>query len=157
MIISQDEVETWTIHLPIPLDTDWQSMDPKQAIYDALGRLVGPYPIEIDEILVKSMWRPDMCIAESYRPKGKRVFLSGDAAHQNVPHGGYGMNTAIGDSFDLGWKLAVMVKGHGGQHLLDSYKIEWKPVAAHNMSGLECVSPPIRIISAGLKKPGLEP
>lgn len=133
VIISQDEVDTWTTHRPIPLDADWEKMDPEQAIYDVLGGSIGPLPIKVDEILVKSVWRPNICIVEHYASESRRVFLSGDAAHQNVPTGGYGMNTAVGDSFDIGWKLAARLKGHGGKHLLDSYEAERKPVAVRNI------------------------
>ena len=41
-----------------------------------------------------------------------RVLLAGDAAHQYVPTGGYGMNTGIGDACDLGWKLAAVLHGY---------------------------------------------
>lgn len=39
------------------------------------------------------------------------------------------MNTAVADSFDIGWKLAAVLKGHGGPHLLDAYELERRPVA----------------------------
>ena len=45
------------------------------------------------------------------------------------PTGGLGMNTGIGDAVDLGWKLAAVLQGWGGPHLLESYEIERKPVA----------------------------
>jgi 2-polyprenyl-6-methoxyphenol hydroxylase-like FAD-dependent oxidoreductase len=37
----------------------------------------------------------------------QRVFLAGDAAHAYPPSGGYGMNTGIGDVFNLAHKLSV--------------------------------------------------
>ena len=43
-----------------------------------------------------------------------RVFLAGDAAHAHPPNGGLGMNTGIQDAFDLGWKLAAVLAGWGG-------------------------------------------
>ena len=55
-------------------------------------------------------------------------------AHQNVPTGGYGMNMGVGDAYDIGWKLAAMIKGYGGPHLLDSYEIERRPVALRNVN-----------------------
>jgi hypothetical protein len=133
VIISQDEVDTWTAHTPLPLDFDTSTLDPEQAVYNVLGGSTGPYPITIDEILVTSTWRPIICIAEKYISRKGRVFLSGDAAHQNIPTGGYGMNTAVGDSFDIGWKLAAVLSGHGGPALLQSYETERKPVAARNI------------------------
>src|ERR1700728_4080378 len=56
----------------------------------------------------------------------------GDAAHQYIPTGGYGMNTGIGDACDLGWKLAALVKGFGGPKLISSYEIERRPVGLRN-------------------------
>jgi 2-polyprenyl-6-methoxyphenol hydroxylase-like FAD-dependent oxidoreductase len=57
-----------------------------------------------------------------------RVFLAGDAAHIHSPAGGQGMNTGIQDAFNLGWKLAAVIRGEGGQTLLDSYNAERHPV-----------------------------
>ncbi|MET0863217.1 MAG: FAD-dependent monooxygenase, partial [Nakamurella sp.] len=63
-----------------------------------------------------------------------RVFLIGDAAHQVTPRGGTGMNTAIADGFDLGWKLAWVLNGWHDDTLLDTYEIERRPVAEHNVT-----------------------
>jgi hypothetical protein len=67
-------------------------------------------------------------VADRYRVG--RVFLAGDAAHQNTPAGGFGLNTGMGDAADLGWKLAAVLDGWGGDGLLSSYEIERRPVAA---------------------------
>jgi putative polyketide hydroxylase len=63
-----------------------------------------------------------------------RVFLAGDAAHRITPIGGLGMNTAIHDGYDLGWKLAWTLKGWAGSALLDSYEIERRPIAEANLA-----------------------
>lgn len=55
-------------------------------------------------------------------------FFAGDSAHQWVPAGGLGLNTGIGDIFNLTWKIAAVLKGYGGPQLLCSYEIERKPV-----------------------------
>jgi putative polyketide hydroxylase len=60
------------------------------------------------------------------------TFLVGDAAHRVTPRGGTGMNTAIHDGYDLGWKLAWVLRGWAEPELLDSYEIERRPVAEHN-------------------------
>ncbi|MBV9422128.1 MAG: FAD-dependent monooxygenase [Solirubrobacterales bacterium] len=70
-------------------------------------------------------------IAERYRDG--RVFLVGDAAHRMTPRGGTGMNTAIQDAYDLGWKLAWVLRGWSGAALLDSYEVERRPVGVHNV------------------------
>lgn len=61
-----------------------------------------------------------------------RVLIGGDAAHLFTPAGGLGYNTAVEDAVNLGWKLAAVVKGHGGEALLDSYDAEQRPLAVRN-------------------------
>mgnify|MGYP002402060034 CR=1 FL=1 len=63
-----------------------------------------------------------------------RVFVAGDAAHIHSPAGGQGMNTGIQDAFNLAWKLALVVKGRGGEALLDSYHLERHPVGQRLLS-----------------------
>lgn len=53
-----------------------------------------------------------------------RVFIAGDAAHLFSPIGGFGMNTGIGDAFNLGWKLGYALRGIGTGALLASYDEE---------------------------------
>ena len=62
------------------------------------------------------------------------AFLVGDAAHRATPRGGTGMNTAIHDGYDLGWKLAWVLRGWAAPALLDSYEGERRPVAEHNVT-----------------------
>jgi putative polyketide hydroxylase len=63
-----------------------------------------------------------------------RAFLAGDAAHRMPPFGGRGMNSAIADAANLGWKLAWVVSGFAADALLDSYVAERLPVARRNLS-----------------------
>lgn len=60
------------------------------------------------------------------------VWLAGDAVHLFTPTGGFGMNTGIDDAANLAWKLAAMVQGWGGPHLLASYEAERRPIAFRN-------------------------
>jgi 2-polyprenyl-6-methoxyphenol hydroxylase-like FAD-dependent oxidoreductase len=64
--------------------------------------------------------------AEHYR--AGRFFLAGDAAHVHSPAGGQGMNTGLQDAWNLGWKLALVIRGVGSDRLLDSYEAERMPV-----------------------------
>jgi putative polyketide hydroxylase len=61
------------------------------------------------------------------------VFLVGDAAHRVTPRGGTGMNMAIHDGHDLGWKLAWVLNGWAGSELLETYEAERRPVVEHNV------------------------
>jgi 2-polyprenyl-6-methoxyphenol hydroxylase-like FAD-dependent oxidoreductase len=57
-----------------------------------------------------------------------RVFFGGDAAHVHSPAGGQGMNTGIQDMINLGWKLAMVLRGTGRPELLDTYETDRLPV-----------------------------
>ena len=61
------------------------------------------------------------------------AFLIGDAAHRVTPRGGTGMNIAIHDGFDLGWKLAFVLNRWTSETLLQSYERERRPVIEHNL------------------------
>lgn len=59
-----------------------------------------------------------------------RIILAGDAAHIHPPAGAIGVNVAIDDAFNLGWKLAATVQGTAPARLLDSYHTERHPAGA---------------------------
>lgn len=69
-------------------------------------------------------------IVDSYR--AGTVFLAGDAAHRITPRGGTGLNTALQDGHDLGWKLAWVVREWAQPELLDTYESERRPIGLHN-------------------------
>jgi putative polyketide hydroxylase len=107
---------------------DLNALTPDQLngwILDAAG--VEHLPIEIVETSVVSY---GIGLAERFREGN--AFLIGDAAHRVTPRGATGLNTAIRDGFDLGWKLAWVLRGWGSDRLLDSYEDERRPVAEFN-------------------------
>jgi hypothetical protein len=79
------------------------------------------------EITNPARFRCHSRLAERYR--SQRVLLAGDAAHVCSPAEGHGMNTGLQDAFNLGWKLALVCHGAGGEGLLDTYETERRPVA----------------------------
>ena len=68
-------------------------------------------------------------LAERWR--SGRVFLAGDAAHRVTPRGGTGLNLALHDGYDLGWKLGWVLRGWAPPALLDCYEAERRPVAEY--------------------------
>jgi 2-polyprenyl-6-methoxyphenol hydroxylase-like FAD-dependent oxidoreductase len=72
-------------------------------------------------------------VAAAYR-QGP-VLLAGDAAHACSPGQGHGMNTGLGDAFNLAWKLALVCGGRADETLLDSYEAERRPVAEAVVAG----------------------
>lgn len=82
--------------------------------------------VELTDPKWLTRWGSSLRLVPQYRVG--RVFLSGDAAHTHSPAGGQGMNTGIQDAFNLGWKLAFVVKGEASEILLNSYNSERYPL-----------------------------
>tara|TARA_R100000687_G_C6451543_1_gene165541 strand:+ start:159 stop:1199 length:1041 start_codon:yes stop_codon:yes gene_type:complete len=78
--------------------------------------------LNVQEVNWFSTYHVSHRVAETFR-KG-RCFLAGDAGHIHSPVGGQGMNTAIGDAFNLAWKLAAVIKGEAQHDILDTYNPE---------------------------------
>jgi 2-polyprenyl-6-methoxyphenol hydroxylase-like FAD-dependent oxidoreductase len=72
--------------------------------------------------------------AGSYR--SGRVLLAGDAAHVQMPVGGQALNLGLQDAVNLGWKLALVVRGRAGQQLLDSYNAERRAAGAQVLGNI---------------------
>jgi 2-polyprenyl-6-methoxyphenol hydroxylase-like FAD-dependent oxidoreductase len=103
---------------------DLDNIDINAIMRDVLG------PKAEFEILSIAPWRRSQLVADRYR--AGRVFLAGDSAHTMSPTGGFGSNTGIGEAVDLGWKLDAVLRGWGGERLLDSYEAERRPIAIRN-------------------------
>jgi 2-polyprenyl-6-methoxyphenol hydroxylase-like FAD-dependent oxidoreductase len=58
------------------------------------------------------------------------VFFAGDAAHIHPPFGGQGLNLGVQDAFNLGWKMAAVLRGRVPADLLDTYHAERHPAGA---------------------------
>jgi 2-polyprenyl-6-methoxyphenol hydroxylase-like FAD-dependent oxidoreductase len=71
----------------------------------------------------------------SYR--AGRCLVAGDAAHVHSPVGGQGMNTGIQDAINLGWKLAMVVRGEVPAWVLDTYHDERHRVGEYLLSNTD--------------------
>src|SRR5258706_1861623 len=93
----------------------------KGYIREAIGDPTVPFRIK-----KISPWQVNHVVAKGYR-RG-RVFLAGDAAHRHSPANGLGSNTSVQDSYNLAWKLALVLSGGADESLLDSYNDERQPI-----------------------------
>jgi 2-polyprenyl-6-methoxyphenol hydroxylase-like FAD-dependent oxidoreductase len=92
------------------------------AFHDVSGRAIDHLKLAVNEVNWFSTYHVHHRVTEHFR-KG-RAFVLGDAAHIHSPAGGQGMNTGIGDSINLAWKLAMVLAGRAPDRLLDSYEPE---------------------------------
>jgi len=119
-LIMQDSTKHFTLHATVDSD---------EGMKRRFEQVVGA-PVKY-EMLSCQQWRQNLLLADRYREA--RVFLAGDAVHLVIPTGGLGMNTGVGDAFDLSWKLAAVLRGWGGARLLDSYETERRQVGERNV------------------------
>ena len=120
-----DRAGTWWAIATGRPDDD-RDADPVAIVRALAGRDI---PVEV---LGTDPWQARALLADRYR--AGRLFLAGDAAHQNPPWGGHGFNTGVGDAVNLGWKLAAVLRGWAPAELLDSYEAERRPVAQQTIT-----------------------
>jgi 2-polyprenyl-6-methoxyphenol hydroxylase-like FAD-dependent oxidoreductase len=89
---------------------------------DVKGHAIEHMRITISKVNWFSTYKVHHRVANHFQ-KG-RCFLLGDAAHIHSPVGAQGMNTGIGDSVNLAWKLAAVLNAGACQDLLASYESE---------------------------------
>jgi len=122
--------DRWSLSREIPVGTRGLAGLSQEEVIGLIQRAVGTSVLR-PQIERLSTFTFAAQMAERYAQG--RCFLVGDAAHRATPRGGTGMNTAIQDSFDLGWKLAWVLRGWASPRLLATYERERRPVAAHNV------------------------
>ncbi|GLB41779.1 putative FAD binding domain containing protein [Lyophyllum shimeji] len=88
--------------------------------------------LKFKEITWVNQYTPNIRMVQTFQ-KG-RVLLVGDAAHVHSFTGGQGMNTGIQDSFNLGWKLALVLRNLASPPLLETYSEERIPVIREMLS-----------------------
>jgi 2-polyprenyl-6-methoxyphenol hydroxylase-like FAD-dependent oxidoreductase len=107
-----------------------ETPDHSVARWTALLRTATGLPGLEPEILSVLPFTMAADVATSYR--AGNGFLAGDAAHRMTPVGAVGLNTALHDGHELGWRLAWATRGLAGEALLDSYAVEREPVGRAN-------------------------
>ncbi|WP_159850429.1 FAD-dependent monooxygenase [Nocardia sp. CY41] len=113
-------------------DPDQESIEdyPLERCSEVIRKAIGDATAKVE---VESVfpWTIDGAIADTFCIG--RTFLVGDAAHRLPPSGGFGMNSGIQDAQNLAWKLALVLRGHAAESLLDTYDEERRAVAWFNL------------------------
>ena len=103
----------------------------------AAQRILHPYTLAVKEVPWWSVYEIGQRLCDHYDDlpaqapvtQQPRVFIAGDACHTHSPKAGQGMNFSMQDSFNLGWKLAAVLRGQCAPQLLRSYSAERQAVA----------------------------
>lgn len=101
----------------------------------AARRVFSPYTFEVKEIAWWSVYEIGQRLSGRFDNTGEnaaaipRVFIAGDACHTHSPKAGQGMNVSMQDTFNLGWKLAAVLRGQAMPELLRTYSAERQAIA----------------------------
>jgi len=94
--------------------------------------ILAPFDFEVAEVAWWSAYEIGQRVCDAFddvpeTARGAvspRIFIAGDACHTHSPKAGQGMNVSMADAFNLGWKLAAVLRGHAPARLLDTYSAE---------------------------------
>ena len=115
---------------------DNRSVTPEM-LTDVANRILHPYTIEVKEVGWWSVYeigqrlcdKFDDVPAEEVASRRPRVFIAGDACHTHSAKAGQGMNVSMADTWNLGWKLASVLRGTAKPELLHTYSQERQATA----------------------------
>ena len=122
------------------IDKDRRATDLNLTEHDLIAKaqqIFHPYTLDVKEVAWWSIYSVGQRIADRFddRPSDSaddiipRAFVSGDACHTHSPKGGWGLNTSLPDTFNLGWKMAAVLQGRCDPKLLTTYSAERRKVA----------------------------
>ena len=111
------------------IDKDKRATDIKLTEQDIIAKaqkIFHPYTLDVKEVAWWSIYSVGQRLANRFdnRPADAsddiipRAFLAGDACHTHSPKGGWGLNTSLPDTFNLGWKMAAVLQGRSKPALL---------------------------------------
>jgi phenol 2-monooxygenase len=123
------------------------------------NRILHPYTLEVRDVGWWSVYeigqrlcdKFDDVPAEEMDTRLPHVFIAGDACHTHSAKAGQGMNVSMADAFNLGWKLASVLRGIARPELLHTYSQERQRVAQELIDFDEEWS---RMLSTPPKRPG---
>jgi phenol 2-monooxygenase (NADPH) len=99
-----------------------------EELHATARRIFSPYSMEY----VDTIWWSAYSIGQRYADRfhhSYRIFLAGDACHTHSPKAGQGMNVSLHDGYNIGWKLASVLRGRAHPKILETYVLERQQVA----------------------------
>jgi phenol 2-monooxygenase len=102
----------------------------------AAQRIFNPYHLDVKQVPWWSVYEIGQRLCDKFddvpaESSGglPRVFIAGDACHTHSPKAGQGMNVSMQDGFNLGWKLASVLRKRSRPDLLHTYSAERQAIA----------------------------
>ena len=103
----------------------------------AARRILNPHTLDVKEVAWWSVYEIGQRLCDKFddvpqedvAKRLPRVFIAGDACHTHSPKAGQGMNVSMQDGFNLGWKLASVLRKRCAPNLLHTYSAERQAIA----------------------------
>jgi phenol 2-monooxygenase (NADPH) len=102
----------------------------------AARRILNPHALDVKEVPWWSVYEIGQRLCDKFddvpqedAERLPRVFIAGDACHTHSPKAGQGMNVSMQDGFNLGWKLAAVLRKRCAPGLLHTYSAERQTIA----------------------------
>jgi len=96
-------------------------------------RILHPFKLDVKDVPWWSIYEIGQRLTDRFDDratnKEPRVFIAGDACHTHSPKAGQGMNVSMQDAFNLGWKLAAVLRGQMPAKVLETYSDERQAIA----------------------------
>jgi phenol 2-monooxygenase len=113
-----------------------RSVNPEKLVAVA-NRILHPYTLEVKDVGWWSVYEIGQRLCDKFddvpvselATRLPRVFIAGDACHTHSAKAGQGMNVSMSDAWNLGWKLAQVLRGTAKPELLHTYSGERQKVA----------------------------
>jgi phenol 2-monooxygenase (NADPH) len=108
-----------------------------ERLAEVANRILHPYSIAVEDVGWWSVYEIGQRLCDKFddvpdeEMEGRlpRVFIAGDACHTHSAKAGQGMNVSMADGWNLGWKLAAVLRGTARPELLHTYSAERRAVA----------------------------
>ncbi len=108
-----------------------------EKITAAANKILHPYVLEVRDVGWWSVYEIGQRLCDKFDDvpveetgfRTPRVFIAGDACHTHSAKAGQGMNVSMADAFNLGWKLAAVLRGTARPELLHTYSEERQTIA----------------------------
>ena len=115
---------------------DNRSVTPEK-LAEVANRILDPFTLEVKDVGWWSVYEIGQRLCDKFddvpveetATRLPRVFIAGDACHTHSAKAGQGMNVSMADTWNLGWKLAAVLRGTAKPELLHTYSQERQAVA----------------------------
>ncbi|KAK1676958.1 FAD binding domain-containing protein [Colletotrichum godetiae] len=121
VIIPREGDEMVRFYMEMPVSTPGEVTS--QRVKERIDDIFKPYQVDIAETSWFSAYSIGQRLADHFT-KDHRVFLTGDACHTHSPKAGQGMNVSLQDGYNIGWKLAAVLRKHAHPSILETYVSE---------------------------------